>query len=150
MWAELLSAGGLSLASLTLLGVAAAILVRFLLPMVPRAVSRAPFWGAAAVLSIALVALLVVALVQIALWGAAFVHYGEFADFEDAFYHSAVNFTTLGYGDIVMSHRWRLLGPLEALNGSLMLGLSGAMLFALMNRIANARSLQSEGESGSK
>ena len=53
--------------------------------------------------------------------------------------HSAVNFTTLGYGDIVMSRRWRLLGPLEAVNGSLMLGLSAAMLFTIMGRIAEAR-----------
>jgi hypothetical protein len=139
VWPELLSAGGLSLASLTLLAVTAAILVRFLLPLVPRAVGRAPFWGGAAVLSTALVSLLVVALAQIALWATAFVRCGEFADFEDAFYHSAVNFTSLGYGDIVMSHRWRLLGPLETLNGSLMLGLSAAMLFTVMNRIAEAR-----------
>jgi hypothetical protein len=38
-----------------------------------------------------------------------------------------------------MSLRWRLLGPLEALNGSLMLGLSAAMLFTVLGRIAEAR-----------
>jgi hypothetical protein len=71
----------------------------------------------------ALLALPVSTQVQIALWAGAFVLSGEFTALEEAFYHSAVNFTTLGYGDIVMSRRWRLLGPLEAINGSLMLGL---------------------------
>jgi hypothetical protein len=37
-------------------------------------------------------------------------------DYATAFYHSAVNFTTLGYGDIVMPPGWRLLSPLEAAN----------------------------------
>ena len=36
-----------------------------------------------------------------------------------AFYHSAVNFTTLGYGGIVMSEEWRLLGPQEEVSGTL-------------------------------
>ena len=30
-----------------------------------------------------------------------------------AFYSSAENYTTLGYGDVIMSPAWRLLGPLE-------------------------------------
>ena len=64
---------------------------------------------------------------------------GEFADFEGAFDHSEVNFTTLGYGGIVLSRRWRPLGPLEALNGSLMLGLAAAMLLTVMGRVAGTR-----------
>jgi hypothetical protein len=139
VWPAILCAGALSLANLTLLALAAAGLVRVLPALTRRAVRRAPFWGGAAVLGTALLALLVSALVQIALWAGAFLLCGEFADFEAAFYHSAVNFTTLGYGDIVMSRRWRLLGPLEAVNGSLMLGLSAAMLFTVMGRVAEAR-----------
>jgi hypothetical protein len=145
VWPAILTAGALSLANLTLLALAAAGLVRFLLPVVRRAAVRAPFWGGAAVLGTALVALLATALAQIALWAAAFVVCGEFADFEEAFYHSAVNFTTLGYGDIVMSRRWRLLGPLEAVNGSLMLGLSAALLFSVLVRIAEARPPRNDG-----
>lgn len=41
-------------------------------------------------------------------------------------------------GDIVMSRRWRLLGPLEAINSSLMLGLSAATLFTVLGRVAEA------------
>lgn len=145
MWPAILTACVLSLVNLTLLALAATGLVRFLLPLVPRAVSRAPFWGGAAVLGTALLALLATSLAQIALWAAAFVLCGEFADPAEAFYHSAVNFTTLGYGDIVMSRRWRLLGPLEAVNGSLMLGLSSAMLFTVLGQVAEARPHRNRG-----
>jgi hypothetical protein len=77
--------------------------------------------------------LLIVAaqLVQIAAWAALFVGCGEFDDFSTAFYHSATNFTTLGYGDVVMSPAWKLLGPLEAVAGMLMFGVSTAVLFAV-------------------
>jgi hypothetical protein len=61
---------------------------------------------------------------EIALWAGLFLICGEFADFGVAFYHSAVNYTTLGYGDIILTPSWRLLGPLEAANGMLLLGVS--------------------------
>ncbi|MGY3858699.1 ion channel [Aeromonas intestinalis] len=71
-------------------------------------------------------------LAQIAIWGALFLWLGEFSTLHDAVYHSGVNFATLGYGDIVMSPQWRLLGPLEAVNGALMIGLSGACMLAVL------------------
>lgn len=71
-------------------------------------------------------------LLQILLWGALFLWLGEFTTLVDAVYHSGVNFATLGYGDIVMSVKWKLLGPLEAVNGALMIGLSGACMLAVL------------------
>ena len=59
----------------------------------------------------------------------------EFQEFSIAFYHSVVNFSTLGYGDMVMSERYRLLGALEALNGVLMIGLSTGALFAVLSEL---------------
>jgi Ion channel len=44
-----------------------------------------------------------------AIW-ALFMFLGEFSDFATALYHSAVNFITLGYGDIVMSKRAPVAG----------------------------------------
>ena len=74
---------------------------------------------------------------QFASWAVLFVWLGEFSDFETAFYHSVVNFTSLGYGDIVMSEKWRLLGALEAANGILMFGLSSGGFLALMLGLFN-------------
>jgi hypothetical protein len=95
VWPAILFACALSLANLTLLALAAAGLIRFLPPLTSRAVAQAPFWGGAFVLGTALLALMLSTLAQIALWAGAFVLCGEFADFEKAFNHSAVNFTTL-------------------------------------------------------
>ena len=52
------------------------------------------------------------------------------------FYHSTVNFATLGYGDIVMSEQARLLGALEAVNGVMMFGLTTGVLVTVLNAIA--------------
>jgi hypothetical protein len=68
---------------------------------------------------------------QVAIWALLFRLIGEFSGIGEAFYHSAVNFSTLGYGDIVMSERQKILGPLEAINGVLMIGVSTAALVGL-------------------
>jgi hypothetical protein len=78
-------------------------------------------------------------LIEIALWAIVFVMCGEFTDFGAAYYHSAVNYTSLGYGDLIMSPRWRLLGPLETANGMLLFGVSTALIFALIQRLVGAR-----------
>ena len=70
-------------------------------------------------------------LTQAAIWALLFQLLGEFERFSDAYYHSAVNFATLGYGDVVMSAQHKLLGPLQAINGVLMIGVSTALLMAV-------------------
>ena len=85
------------------------------------------------VLSVAMLILLLGNLVQIAVWAALFLGFGEFADFDTAFYHSTVNFSTLGYGDMVMNPDRRLLGALEAASGVMMIGLSTSVLIAVIN-----------------
>ena len=100
--------------------------------------------GAGALIDLAIVALaisfgFVAHLIEIALWAVLLVICGEFQDFGNAFYHSAVNYTTLGYGDLLLTPSWRLLGPLEAANGALMFGFSTAMVFAVIQRLLMAR-----------
>lgn len=86
-------------------------------------------------LSVVLTVMFVGHILQIAIWSLLFVSIGEFDGFALAFYHSAVNFASLGYGDIVMSEQWRLLGALEASNGVLMFGLTTGTLLTVMNRV---------------
>src|SRR5262249_1377985 len=82
---------------------------------------------------------LIAHLIEIGVWAVLFVMCGEFRDYGTAYYHSAVNYTTLGYGDIVMSPSWRLLGPLEGANGALMFGVSTGMIFAIIQLLLVAR-----------
>jgi hypothetical protein len=100
--------------------------------------------GASVWINVAIVALVVsfafvAHLLEIAVWAVVFVLCGEFSAFGTAYYHSAVNYTTLGYGDVIMTPAWRLLGPLEAANGALMFGVSTAMIFAVIQRLIQDR-----------
>ena len=121
-----------------------AILIRIATSKHPRGLTRPAFWANFVLFQMAAVLLLLAQLVDIALWALLYCLCGEFAEFEAAFYHSAVNFSSLGYGDIVMSARWRLLGPLEAMNGIVMFALSTALMFALLTRLIERR-LKAEG-----
>jgi hypothetical protein len=64
---------------------------------------------------------------------------GEFHEFGVAYYHSAVIYTTLGYGDVIMTPAWKLLGPLEAADGCLMFGVTTAMIFTVILRLIQTR-----------
>jgi tetrahydromethanopterin S-methyltransferase subunit C len=77
--------------------------------------------------------------IEVAVWAFLFIICGEFQEFGAAYYHSAVNYSTLGYGDVIMSPSWKLLGPLEAADGSLMFGVSTAMIFAVILRLIQTR-----------
>jgi hypothetical protein len=91
-------------------------------------------------------------LAQVAIWAALFLILDEFQHFNEAFYHSAVNFATLGYGDVVMSDEHKLLGPIEAINGVLMIGVSTAALMSAvqdaMKKTVRARHHSGVGEEG--
>jgi hypothetical protein len=50
-------------------------------------------------------------------------------DVETAFYFSMVTFTTLGYGDVVLTGSWRMLASLQSANGVIIFGWSTALIF---------------------
>jgi len=90
-------------------------------------------------LSVSMLAMMIANLLQIALWGFLFVGLGEFEEIYPAVYHSAVNFTSLGYGDVVMKQEWKLLGPLEAANGVLMMSMTAAAMTAILQNIIRSQ-----------
>ena len=97
------------------------------------------------IISMVMTMLFIGHVVQVAIWAVLFMALGEFSDFPIAFYHSMVNFASLGYGDIVMSVEWRLLGAIEASNGVLMFGLSaGAMLSIMSYLLAHDRRFEGQ------
>ena len=104
--------------------------------------NRSSQWVDILLLSTAMLLMLLSNLTQMVIWAVLFLLLGEFGDFATALYHSAVNFVTLGYGDIVMSARWRLLGPLEAANGILMFGVSTAVMTAAVLDVVKRRTAQ--------
>ena len=59
---------------------------------------------------------------------------------ESAFYFSASSYATVGYGDVILPSKWRLLGPLESMVGMLMAGVSIGLLFAAVTHLVDGNS----------
>ena len=97
------------------------------------------FWWDVGIIVGATLVALAAHVVAIASWGLVFSLCGEFSQLAKAVYHSGMNYTTLGDSDKVMSPSWRLLASFEAANGMLMFGVSTAMLFAIVQRVIQAR-----------
>src|SRR5262245_6862143 len=130
---------GTLLVTLLSYGMATALLVHLVVRLFRKGYTGLGFWKNVAVMTIVSLVTALVHLIQIALWALAILMCGEASTFENAFYCSAQNYTALGYGDFVLSERWRLLGPLEAINGLLLFGLSTALMFAVMSRLITTR-----------
>jgi len=81
-----------------------------------------------------------VAVVEVGAWAGTYLLIGAIQEAESAFYFSTVTFTTLGYGDIVLTGQWRILSDFEAANGIIMFGWSTAVIFAAVQRIYFKRS----------
>jgi Ion channel len=90
-------------------------------------------------LAVSMLAMMIANVLQIALWGYLFLQLGQFEALYPAIYHSAVNFTSLGYGDVVMGAEWKLLGPLEAANGVLMMSMTAAALTAILQNVIRSQ-----------
>jgi voltage-gated potassium channel len=73
---------------------------------------------------------------QILAW-AAFYRWMCFPGWGFAFYFSTASYSTIGDGDLVLPTTWRILGPVEAVTGVLMCGLSVSLLFAIVTRLVD-------------
>jgi len=87
------------------------------------------------VIAFAAMIMLTAHLLEVTLWAAVMMLSGEVQGFVPALYYSAGNYTTLGSGEVLTSIRWRLIGPLQALDGMLLMGISTALLFAIILRL---------------
>jgi voltage-gated potassium channel len=82
--------------------------------------------------------------VEIWLYAAVYAVAGEFRDFEDALYFSTSTYATIGYGDLVLSRSWRIVGAIEGVNGIILLGWSTAFFVSIVRRLAELEGPDSE------
>ncbi len=98
-----------------------------------RATSRRSLRLAAVM--IATVSVLMTAhIAEVAVWSLAYRIVGAAPPGTAFFYFAFVNYTTLGYGDVIPIERWHLLGPMTAMNGVLLFGWSTAVIFAVLRK----------------
>jgi hypothetical protein len=84
--------------------------------------------------------LFAILLAQTAVWAICYELVDAFPNFTTSVYFSVAAFSTLGLGDVVPAHGWRLLGAIESLNGILMIGWSTAYLVSASIRLGPFRS----------
>jgi Ion channel len=73
-------------------------------------------------------------LAEVLVWSFAYTIVGVAPAGTNRIYFAFVNYTTLGYGDVVPLERWRLLGPMTAMNGVLLFGWSTAVIFEVLRK----------------
>ena len=76
---------------------------------------------------------------ETSVWAAFYYWRKLFEDYETSLYFSLGSYTTIGYGDVVLPQRWRLLGGIEGVSGVLLCGLSTAFIFAIVNALFQIR-----------
>lgn len=125
------------LLTVSLHAVVTTMLISWLKHLVPRPIRSYGTSVRSLLVAISACALAVKHGVDITLWAVVFwVFTGpQFSEFEDAIYFSSVTYTTLGYGDVVLTGPWRLLCSFEAINGMILFGLSTALLFVLIEHL---------------
>jgi hypothetical protein len=82
--------------------------------------------------------------VETAIWAVFYQWWGLFPDYETSLYFSLGSYSTIGYGDIVLPQKWRLLGGMEGITGSLLVGLSTAFIFVIVNNLFQHRLKQKQ------
>lgn len=72
---------------------------------------------------------------EIWMYAFAYISVGATADFQTALYFSATAFSTLGFGDVVLTPEWRLFGAVEGVTGLILIGWSSAFLLSVTSRL---------------
>jgi voltage-gated potassium channel len=106
---------------------------------IPRETQKVRVFHCAALVMQTTVAVLMLHGVVILLWAGCY-RWLCLPSWESGFYFSASSYATVGYGDVILPSKWRLLGPLESMVGMLMAGVSIGLLFAAVTHLVDGPS----------
>jgi Ca2+/Na+ antiporter len=74
------------------------------------------------VMMAAVTVLMAAHILEIGVWAVLYAALDVAPHRSEAFYFAFVNYTTLGYGDMLPKPDWRVLGPMTAMNGIMLFG----------------------------
>jgi energy-converting hydrogenase Eha subunit E len=131
MLRQFLFGGAVSLANIALHALAMAAVVGTARAVAARPMSR-PVLRLVELMIATVAVLMGFHLVEVAVWSLAYAVVDAAPPGADRLYFAFVNYTTLGYGDVVPVENWRLLGPMTAMNGVLLFGWSTAVIFEVL------------------
>jgi hypothetical protein len=101
-----------------------------------------------AVMTATVSVLMVAHIAEVVVWTFAYAIVDVAPPGTDLIYFAFVNYTTLGYGDVTPLPRWRLLGPMTAMNGVLLFGWSTAVIFAVLRAVMTSQTEEGLREKG--
>src|SRR3954452_23260638 len=90
------------------------------------------FARVSALLMVTMIALMIAHNVEIIVWASFYAWHGIETAKASPFEFAFENYTALGYGDELPGVGFRLIGPITALNGLLLIGWSVAIIFEVM------------------
>lgn len=94
-----------------------------------------PRVGTSLLIIIAVLGTILVHTIEVWAWALLYVYLGEFSDVATALYFSVSTATTVGYGDIILTPAWQVLGTFESMSGLILFGASTAFLFGLVRHL---------------
>jgi hypothetical protein len=97
----------------------------------PRILRKTPIF----LTNLIVIMMFLVSIAEVLIWACAYLMMNAINGIEKAVYFSMVTFTTLGYGDVLLDERWRLLASFEAANGIIMFGWTTAIVIAAVQRL---------------
>ncbi len=138
MWDQLFAGGIVSFINFGIHALVSGVVIEATRRTAARTDHLHAFFRMSALLTVTMICLMIAHVCEIGLWSV----YYEFAGikFKSAtpFEFAFENYTALGYGDPVPPEGKRLVGPITALNGLLLVGWSVAIIFEVM-RMAEVR-----------
>ena len=144
MLRQLLVGGAISLCNIAIHAVVMAAVVGTARNALKWDCRRSQIWLATVML--ATVGVLMMAhIAEVITWSVAYAILEVVPAEGDVLYFAFVNYTTLGYGDVVPVERWRLLGPMAAMNGVLLFGWSTAVIFEVLRQAMRSRDRRGDG-----
>lgn len=133
MLRQFMIGGGVSVCNIAIHALVMTIIVRVARTIGTKA-TLSPSLLLIAMMGSTVTVLMITHAVEVAVWALAYLIFDVAPPGARLVYFAFVNYTTLGYGDIIPDERWQLLGPMTAMNGVLLFGWSTAVIFEVLRR----------------
>jgi hypothetical protein len=132
MWTQLFLGGLVSFANFGIHALVTGVIILLTHRTAKRTSHLHVFMRVTALLTVTMIALMCAHVVEISVWALFYAHTDSTPAGLQALEFAFENYTALGYGNPLPGENRRLIGPLTALNGLLLIGWSVAIIFEVM------------------
>jgi len=132
MWSQLLAGALVSLLNFAIHALMTGAIIEVTRHTARRTDHLHAFLRMSALFTVTMVVLMCAHVLEIGVWAAYYSSAAIAPEVATPFEFAFENYTALGYGDAVASQGYRLMGPITALNGLLLIGWSVAIIFELV------------------